>query len=85
MPLIRSFWLSKKKNRKVWARPVAGTKSVQFEISYDQKGPTVDGTVGARGAICLCCKETSTTRPHTQGRAVEQNGQATHGNSRPRR
>ena len=57
MPLVKSFWLSKKKGRKVWARPVVGRRSVRFEIDHDQDGSEISGTVGRRGAICLCCRE----------------------------
>jgi putative DNA methylase len=59
MPLVRSFWLSKRKGRESWARPVANQllKRVKFEVSHDPNGPTVDGTKAGRGANfrCVCC------------------------------
>jgi len=55
MPLARSFWLSKKKNRPTWLEPVVVPLGVRFEIRTGQGGPAVDGTVGRTGATCLAC------------------------------
>jgi putative DNA methylase len=56
MPLARSFWLSKKKDRPSWLKPVVEGKQVRFEIAVDPSGPGVDGTVGRQGAVCLVCE-----------------------------
>ena len=56
MPLIRSFWLSTKPKRKVWAEPIvnAGAKSVRFEVRTGEGAPR-EGTVNRRGAECIVC------------------------------
>ncbi len=62
MPLVRSFWLSKKKNKKAWVEPVlpspdgrgAGGEGVRFTIKTGEGGPP-DGTVNRRGARCIVC------------------------------
>jgi putative DNA methylase len=55
MPLVRSFWLSKKKARPTWLRPIVAGRSVKFEVVADSSGPAIDGTVGRQGASCLVC------------------------------
>ncbi|MDA8317109.1 MAG: DUF1156 domain-containing protein [Actinomycetota bacterium] len=54
MPLVRSFWLAKKKGKEAWARPVVEGGAVRFEISHAPGGPP-DGTVSRTGATCLVC------------------------------
>lgn len=63
MPLVRSWWLGKKKGKEAWVRPVVVSdsghpsgKRVKFEISEDPHGPVTDGTMSGRnGGICLLC------------------------------
>jgi putative DNA methylase len=55
MPLVRSFWLSKKKGNEAWVRPVAEGRAVRFEIGNAPSGPAVEGTVSRTGATCLVC------------------------------
>ncbi|WP_124727908.1 DUF1156 domain-containing protein [Staphylospora marina] len=59
MPLIRSFWLSKKKNKEAWVEPIVDQSGeqpkVRFEVRYG-KGSVPDGTVDRRGAKCICCQ-----------------------------
>jgi len=59
MPLVKSFWLSKKKGKKTWVEPVVDYKQeppmVHFEVKTG-KGKPQDGTVERRGATCLCCE-----------------------------
>src|SRR5680860_721722 len=55
MPLVRSFWLSKKKTRPTWSRPVVEGRDVRFDIVVDKAGPAVEGTVGRQGATCVVC------------------------------
>ena len=55
MPLVRSFWLGKKKGKEAWVRPVAEAKGVRFEIGHGARGLDVDGTVTRMGSVCLCC------------------------------
>ena len=66
MPLVRSWWLGKKKGKEAYVVPVvvddpthpAGQR-VKFEIGHDPaKAPTKehDGTVSGRtGAVCIAC------------------------------
>ena len=53
-PLMRSFWLSKRRDRPTWLRPVVATGRIEFEV-VEGAGPGVDGTVGRTGAVCLLC------------------------------
>jgi putative DNA methylase len=56
MPLISTLWLSKKKNRPTWLRPVIEGRSVRFEIATAASGPPAPPKQG-RGAkfACLVC------------------------------
>jgi putative DNA methylase len=65
MPLVRSWWLGKKKGKEAWVRPIIvadpghpSGKRVQFEIGHGAAGaPSADedGTVGRRGGACVVC------------------------------
>jgi putative DNA methylase len=57
MPLVRSFWLSKKHGRKAWVKaiPDQASNRVRFEVSSGNQGPSAEGTVGRSGASCLLC------------------------------
>jgi putative DNA methylase len=64
MPLVRSWWLGKKKGKEAWVNPIVVTdsehlsgKRVEFEIGHGVGGPSKeeDGTVGRNGATCLAC------------------------------
>lgn len=70
MPLVRSWWLSKKKGKEAFVVPRvlvdpthASGLTVTFEISTDtstQAGGAADGTVSGRtGAICISCGSTA--------------------------
>jgi putative DNA methylase len=54
MPLVRSFWLGKKKGKEHYVEPLRDGKRVRFEICGPQGTPR-EGTVGRKGAICLLC------------------------------
>src|SRR5215211_5900861 len=60
MPLVSSFWLSKRNNRKAWVEPVVDRekREVRFEIKKGQGLPPDPPKVG-RGARfrCLVCGE----------------------------
>lgn len=66
MPLVRSWWLGKKKGREAYVVPsVVGDPThgsglrVRFEIGRDKaQAPTADkdGTVGRLGATCVACQ-----------------------------
>lgn len=57
MPLVRSFWLSKKKGRKAWIKPSPrpSEKRVEFSVVKDDEGPPIERTVQRTGATCLNC------------------------------
>jgi putative DNA methylase len=63
MPLVRSWWLGKKKGKEAYVIPrvVADAahpsgQRVRFEIGHDKNGPATDGTMsGRQGAVCLAC------------------------------
>jgi putative DNA methylase len=65
MPLVRSWWLGKKKGKEAWVRPIIvaasehpSGKRVEFEIGHGIAGaPSAeeDGTVGRNGASCVAC------------------------------
>ena len=54
MPLVHSFWLSKKKKKAVYLSPVVDGKKVRFEIRNDTKN-VPEGTVNRTGARCVSC------------------------------
>jgi putative DNA methylase len=54
MPLVRSFWLGKKKGKERYIVPVSDGKHIRFEVG-GPKGTPRDGTVTRTGAECLHC------------------------------
>ncbi|MDC3729268.1 DUF1156 domain-containing protein [Rhodococcus sp. Rp3] len=68
MPLVRSWWLSKRKGNEAYVQPVvvadsshASGQRVAFEIGHDigRTPHNVDlGTVGRTGATCVACRTT---------------------------
>ncbi|BBX97809.1 hypothetical protein MLAC_31030 [Mycobacterium lacus] len=64
MPLVRSWWLGKRKGKEAYVVPSVVDSShpsgqrVRFEIGHDAKRApaTDDGTVGRTGAHCVACK-----------------------------
>jgi putative DNA methylase len=70
MPLVRSWWLGKKKGKEVYVVPLmdddpthVSGRRVRFEIRHGAAGApeaTADGTVSGRtGAICVACDATA--------------------------
>jgi len=58
MPLVRSWWLGKKKNKEAYVVPSVVDGKVEFSIGGDAKtAPTKenDGTIGRTGATCIGC------------------------------
>jgi len=68
MPLVRSWWLGKKKGKEAFVVPevmpdhaARGGRSVQFRIGRDPAnapGSEIDGTVTRTAATCVACKGT---------------------------
>ena len=59
MPLVRSWWLGKKKGKEAYIVPTVVGDHIEYSIGHDPKdAPTKenDGTIsGRRGATCLAC------------------------------
>ncbi len=59
MPLVRSFYLSKKKGKEAWVEPhidhTVTPPTIRFSVETG-KGKPQDGTIDRRGAICIACK-----------------------------
>ncbi|MDJ1113390.1 DUF1156 domain-containing protein [Microbacterium dauci] len=58
MPLVRSWWLGKKKGKEAYVFPTVVDGRVEYTIGHDLKAaPTKDedGTVGRLGATCVAC------------------------------
>lgn len=56
VPLVRSWWLSKKKGHEAWVKPVVSDDgSIRYEVQHSADGPTGDkeGTVNRRGAVSI--------------------------------
>ena len=62
MPLVKSFWLSKRADNRAWVEPVIDgmNKKVLFRVKTGDDSPPASPKVG-RGAKfrCLVCKETA--------------------------
>ncbi|WP_454115366.1 DUF1156 domain-containing protein [Microbacterium lacticum] len=59
MPLVRSWWLGKKKGKEAYVVPTVVDGRVEYSIGHDPKdAPTKDddGTVGRLGATCIGCE-----------------------------
>ena len=54
LPLVRSFWLSKKKGKECYVVPIPDGKRVRFKIGGPDGVPRA-GTVSRTGAVCLLC------------------------------
>ncbi len=58
MPLIKTFQISKKKNKNpYWVRPVVDrvAKTLSFIVQEHDTGVPKKGTVGRNGAVCVAC------------------------------
>ena len=61
MPLVRSWWLGKKKGKEAYVVPAVVDGEVRFEIGHNPRlapgtaGGIEDGTVGRTGATCIGC------------------------------
>ncbi|MBU8833316.1 DUF1156 domain-containing protein [Mycolicibacterium goodii] len=73
MPLVRSWWLGRKKGKEAYVVPSIVDGMVQFTIGHEPKGaPTTetDGTVGRTGASCIGCQSAVDLKYiRTEGRA----------------
>lgn len=56
VPLVRSWWLSKKKGREAWIKPIVRKDgSIRYAVQHNGDGPKGDdeGTVSRKGAISI--------------------------------
>lgn len=56
VPLVRSWWLSKKKGREAWIKPsIQKDGSIHYDVQHNANGPRGDdeGTVSRKGAISI--------------------------------
>ncbi|WP_288266534.1 DUF1156 domain-containing protein [uncultured Bifidobacterium sp.] len=56
VPLVRSWWLSKKKGHEAWIKPIVHDDgSISYEVQHSADGPTGDkeGTVNRKGAVSV--------------------------------
>jgi putative DNA methylase len=75
MPLVRSFWLGKKKGKERYVIPVPDGKKVRFEIGGPSGTPS-DGTVSRTGAVCLlCCTPVPLSYIRAEGKAGRMSAQ----------
>ena len=54
MPLVHSFWLSKKEGKEVYIEPFIEDGSVNYKVCHG-KGNVHEGTVARTGAKCIVC------------------------------
>ena len=54
MPLVKSFWLSKKKGKEAYIEPMVEDGHIRYEVRHG-KGEVHEGTVSRSGAKCICC------------------------------
>ncbi|BDG25201.1 DUF1156 domain-containing protein [Thermus thermophilus] len=54
-PLVRSFWLSKKRGKEAYVVPEVEGGRVVFRVKTGAGAPPREGTVNRRGAQCLVC------------------------------
>lgn len=55
VPLVRSWWLSKKKGKEAWVHAEVIDGKVHYEVRHDSNGPKSDddGTVGRQGGFAV--------------------------------
>lgn len=73
MPLVRSWWLGKKKGKEAYIVPKVVDGRVEFKIGHEPSiAPSAesDGTVGRKGATCVAC------RSHVELKYIRAEGQA---------
>jgi len=57
MPLVSSWWLSKKKGQETYVVPDVGQGKLTYSVGTDpSKAPDSNGTVGRTGATCISCR-----------------------------
>lgn len=52
-PLVRTWWLSKKKGRESWIEPIVEGSQIHYQVRHDPGGPSSEGTIGRRGGVAI--------------------------------
>lgn len=55
MPLVRSWWLGKKKSKEAYVVPRVVDGRVQYEIGHDPELAPTSGTISGGNAVCVVC------------------------------
>ena len=55
VPLVRSWWLSKKKGHEAWVKPVVEPDGIRYEVQHNADGPTgvAEGTIGRNNGYSI--------------------------------
>lgn len=53
VPLVNSWWLSKKKGKEVWVRPTVQDGRMHYEVVHNRIGPADEGTINRKGAVSV--------------------------------
>lgn len=53
VPLVNSWWLSKKKGKEAWVRAFVEDGQVRYEVVHNAEGPERDGTIDRKGAVSI--------------------------------
>lgn len=53
VPLVNSWWLSKKKGKEAWVRATVQDGRVHYEVVHDSVGPADEGTINRKGAVSV--------------------------------
>ncbi|GAA1939009.1 DUF1156 domain-containing protein [Agromyces allii] len=72
MPLVRSWWLGKKKGKEAYVVPTVVDGRVQYSVGHDPKfapAKDVDGTIARGEGKCVACGSTASNR-HIRAQAV---------------
>ena len=53
VPLVNSWWLSKKKGKEAWVHATIQEGRVHYEVVHDSIGPADEGTINRKGAVSV--------------------------------
>ena len=53
VPLVNSWWLSKKKGKEAWVHATVQDGQVHYEVVRNRIGPADDGTINRKGAVSV--------------------------------
>lgn len=53
VPLVNSWWLSKKKGKEAWVRATVQDGQVHYEVVRNRIGPADEGTINRKGAVSV--------------------------------